>query len=77
MPGRHDPFSVNSGEKYLCSAWHFRYAQRPEAVLRGMQLDIKPGEMIAITGASGVGKTTLLRIIAGLYPPSSRLCADR
>jgi ATP-binding cassette, subfamily C, bacterial LapB len=48
----------------------FRYAQRPEAVLRSIQLDIKPGEMVAITGASGVGKTTLLRIIAGLYPPA-------
>ena len=48
----------------------FRYAQRPEAVLRNIQLDIKPGEMVAITGASGVGKTTLLRIMAGLYPPA-------
>jgi len=48
----------------------FRYAQRQEAVLRGVQLEIKPGEMIAITGASGVGKTTLLRLIAGLYPPT-------
>jgi ABC-type bacteriocin/lantibiotic exporter with double-glycine peptidase domain len=48
----------------------FRYAQRPEAVLRNIQLEIKPGEMVAITGASGVGKTTLLRIMAGLYPPA-------
>lgn len=48
----------------------FRYSQRHEAVLRGVQLEIKPGEMIAITGASGVGKTTLLRLVAGLYPPS-------
>jgi ATP-binding cassette, subfamily C, bacterial LapB len=48
----------------------FRHAQRPEAVLRNIQLEIKPGEMVAITGASGVGKTTLLRVMAGLYPPT-------
>jgi ATP-binding cassette, subfamily C, bacterial LapB len=48
----------------------FRYAQRPEAVLRNIQLEIKPGEMVAITGASGAGKTTLLRMMAGLYPPT-------
>ncbi len=48
----------------------FRHAQRPEAVLRNIQLQIKPGEMIAITGSSGVGKTTLLRVMAGLYPPT-------
>ncbi len=54
------------------SAQHlaFRYAQRTEAVLRNIQLEIKPGEMVAITGASGVGKTTLLRMMAGLYPPA-------
>jgi len=49
----------------------FRYPQRSEPVFRGLQLDIKPGQMIAVTGASGAGKTTLLRLVAGLYPPTA------
>lgn len=35
-------------------------------ILRGLDLDIKPGEFVTILGPSGCGKSTLLRIIAGL-----------
>jgi putative ABC transport system ATP-binding protein len=42
---------------------------RPRAVLRDISLDVQHGEYIAIMGESGVGKTTLLNLIAGLDPP--------
>jgi sulfonate transport system ATP-binding protein len=41
------------------------------AVLRDIDLEIPVGQFIALIGASGVGKSTLLRIVAGLEPPST------
>ncbi|HXY55637.1 MAG TPA: ABC transporter ATP-binding protein [Nitrospirota bacterium] len=40
-------------------------------VLEGIDLDIRKGEMLAIVGASGVGKSTFLHIIGGLDRPSA------
>ena len=39
-----------------------------EDVLRAFSLEVKKGECIAITGASGCGKTTLSKLLLGLYP---------
>ena len=35
-------------------------------VLRDLELDVQPGEMVAIVGASGVGKSTMLHLLGGL-----------
>jgi len=39
-------------------------------VLKGLDMKVKPGEIVALLGANGAGKTTLLRILASLANPS-------
>jgi ATP-binding cassette subfamily B protein RaxB len=47
----------------------FRYSPTDPFVLRGVDLVVEPGEHIAITGPSGGGKSTLVKIILGLVEP--------
>lgn len=48
-----------------------------KSVLKGVNLEIQPGEFIAIVGKSGCGKSTLLRLFAGLDTPNQgAICVD-
>lgn len=49
---------------------HFRYPTRPEQpVLRGLNLTVKPGQYIALVGASGCGKSTAIQLLERFYDP--------
>jgi ATP-binding cassette subfamily B protein RaxB len=48
----------------------FRYSETDPWVLNGVSFRIEAGETVAIIGSSGCGKTTLLKILASLLPPT-------
>ena len=49
---------------------HFTYPGVREPVLRGIDLKIDRGETIALVGANGAGKTTIVKLLTRLYDPS-------
>jgi ATP-binding cassette subfamily C protein len=59
--------SVSVAVKNLC----FQYPGKSESVLKSLNFEIKAGEKLALVGASGGGKTTLVQLLLGFYEASS------
>ena len=47
------------------------FSRRGVDILSGVTFSVPVGEVVAVTGANGVGKTTLLKILSGIWMPSS------
>jgi ABC-type bacteriocin/lantibiotic exporter with double-glycine peptidase domain len=48
-----------------------RYAREAGPVFYGLNVSIRPGEVVAIRGASGAGKSSVLKLVQGLYAPQT------
>jgi ATP-binding cassette subfamily C protein len=70
FPQTRDPFRGKTTTDLRLEQICFRYGDGP-LVLDKLSLTIQAGEKVALVGASGGGKTTLVQIILGLYPPES------
>ena len=67
---QHNPFTNTDTVAIHLQDLTFAYAQGP-LVLDRITLNIEAGERVALVGASGGGKTTLVHVLLGLYPPNS------
>jgi ABC-type multidrug transport system fused ATPase/permease subunit len=70
LPGSERPRSLPDGPLSVrFDGVRFRYGGEEE-VLRGIDLELEPGEVVAVCGPTGAGKTTLLNLLPRFYDPT-------
>ncbi len=67
---QYNPFDNQHGIAIDIDHVKFAYGDGP-LVLNGVNLSVREGEKVALVGASGGGKSTLVQVLLGLYPPIS------
>jgi ATP-binding cassette, subfamily B, bacterial len=65
MPDKSKPISIEFRD--VC----FRYTGSDTDTLNKFNLKINPGEKVAVVGLNGAGKTTMVKLLCGFYPPDS------
>jgi ATP-binding cassette subfamily B protein len=64
------------GEIEFRDVW-FRYGEDADWVLRGVSFRVRPGERVAIVGATGAGKSTVINLLMRFYEPQrGEICFD-
>jgi energy-coupling factor transport system ATP-binding protein len=67
----HRPRYLPHAPELVCSVHDVRFSYGDQLVLEGASLEVRRGEIVALTGPNGAGKTTLAQIAAGLLEPDS------
>lgn len=63
--------AIRSGLKLRDVHVTYHVGGRPVHAVRGVDLDVRPGEVVGLVGESGCGKSTLAKVICGLAEPSA------
>lgn len=68
LPGSLRPLPANQPVRLVVERASFAY---PEFVLKPLEFDVSAGEILSAVGPNASGKTTLLRLLSGLYQPAA------
>jgi ATP-binding cassette subfamily B protein RaxB len=70
VPPAAAPLAENEPVSITLENVHFRFSPAEPEILKGVSLTINAGEHVALTGASGCGKTTLMKLMLGVLEPT-------